>query len=74
MDKAILISHSSRDDNFVAKLYEVMEAHGLFNWVDSRVLRGGSDLTQKIHTQIEKARAFIVVISPGTFNSAWVAE
>jgi len=74
MDKAILISHSSRDDEFVAKLCQVMEAHGLYNWIDSHDLRGGTDLTLKIQEQIEKAKAFIVVLSSDAFNSAWVAE
>ncbi|MDM8522494.1 toll/interleukin-1 receptor domain-containing protein [Desulfococcaceae bacterium HSG8] len=74
MNKAILISHSSRDDNFVAELCKAMEAYGLFSWMDSSDLRGGGELTVKIHAAIEKARAFIVVISPDAFNSAWVAE
>jgi hypothetical protein len=74
MSKAILISHSSRDDKFVSDLCKAMEARGLYNWMDSHDLRGGSDLTVKIHTEIERARAFIVIISPDAFNSAWVAE
>jgi len=74
MDKAILISHSSRDEDFIVKLRQAMEAHGLYNWVDSRDLRGGVDLTVKIQAEIEKSRAFIVVLSADAFNSAWVAE
>lgn len=74
MNKAIVISHSSRDDEFVSNLCLAMESQGLFNWVDSSDLRGGTELTAKIHESIEKSRAFIVVISPDAFNSAWVAE
>lgn len=74
MDKAIVISHSSRDNEFVSELCQAMESHGLFNWLDSSDLRGGNELTAKIHETIEKARAFIVVISPDAFNSAWVAD
>jgi hypothetical protein len=74
MNKPILISHSSRDNEFVARLCQAMNAEGLFNWVVSHDLRGGSELTAKIHSEIEKAGAFIVIISPDAFNSAWVAE
>ncbi len=74
MDKAIVISHSSRDNEFVSKLCQAMESQGLYNWVDSSHLRGGNELTAKIHETIEKARAFIVVISSDAFNSAWVAD
>lgn len=74
MNKAIVISHSSRDDEFVSKLCQVMESEGLYNWVDSSDLRGGNDLTPQIHATIKKSRAFIVVISSDAFNSAWVAE
>jgi len=74
MNKAIVISHSSRDDEFVSNLCLGMESQGLFNWVDSSDLRGGTELIAKIHESIEKSKAFIVVISPDAFNSAWVAE
>ncbi|RLC12715.1 MAG: hypothetical protein DRI57_17415 [Deltaproteobacteria bacterium] len=74
MNKAIVISHSSRDDEFVSRLCQAMESQGLYNWVDSSDLRGGNDLTPQIHETIKKSRAFIVVISPDAFNSAWVAE
>ncbi|OQY54585.1 MAG: hypothetical protein B6245_21010 [Desulfobacteraceae bacterium 4572_88] len=74
MSRSIVISHSSRDKLFIVDLCEAMEAQGLFSWIDSHDLRGGSELTLKIHSEIEKARAFIVIISPDAFNSAWVAE
>jgi len=74
MKNSIFISHSSRDTDFVIELRRAMEAKGLYNFIDSRELRGSNELAQKIHTAIEDARAFIVIISADAFNSAWVAE
>jgi len=74
MKNSIFISHSSRDTDFVIELRRAMEAKGLYNFIDSRELRGSNELAQKIHTAIEEAKAFIVIISADAFNSAWVAE
>ncbi len=70
----IFISHSSRDSDFVDKLRQSLEAKGIYSLVDSRELRGRNIPLDRIFKTLENARAFIVVVSPDAFNSAWVAE
>ncbi len=70
----IFISHSSRDSDFVDKLRQSLEAKGMYSLVDSRELRGRNIPIERIFKTLENARAFIVVVSPDAFNSAWVAE
>jgi hypothetical protein len=70
----IFISHSSLDDPFVKELRESLESAGLSIWVDSRNLRGGSQLAPEIDEAIEQARQVIVVLSPNTVNSPWVRK
>ena len=41
MDRHIFISHTTKDDDIVKKLREILELHGELPWVDSRELPGG---------------------------------
>lgn len=41
MTDHIFISHSSKNDDIVKKLRELLEIHGQLPWVDSRELTGG---------------------------------
>jgi len=68
----IFISHSSHDDLFVKDLRQNLQFQGLEIWVDSQELRGGDKLEPHIKKAIEEARAFILVFSLDTINSAWV--
>jgi len=68
----IFLSHASADDGFVTELRKALEAQKIDVWVDSRNLSGGSKLAPEIETAIEKARHFVVVLSPSTINSPWV--
>ncbi|MCX6584280.1 MAG: TIR domain-containing protein [Candidatus Aminicenantes bacterium] len=72
--KAIFISHSSKDDGFVKELRQYLEALQLDVWADSRKLAGGDVLEAEIKDAIQNARAFILVLSRDTFNSAWVLK
>jgi hypothetical protein len=62
-DRHIFISHSTRNDDTVKKLREMLELHGNLSWVDSREITGGDDLKEKIETSIRTARHFIVAVS-----------
>ncbi|HEX4963425.1 MAG TPA: CHAT domain-containing protein, partial [Thermoanaerobaculia bacterium] len=68
----LFISHASADDKFVTELRKALEALNLSVWVDSRNLAAGSKLAPEFEAAIEKARQFLVVISPSTVNSPWV--
>jgi nucleotide-binding universal stress UspA family protein len=68
----IFISHSSKDDDTVRRLREILEAHGQLPWVDSRELTGGDILAPILETAIRDARHFLVVISIDALSSTWV--
>ncbi|CAK8710714.1 CHAT domain-containing protein [Candidatus Electrothrix gigas] len=72
MSDHIFISHSSKEDNFVKQLRQVLELHGQVPWVDSRELTAGDDLKARIEESIRTARHFLVVISLDALNSEWV--
>jgi hypothetical protein len=59
----IFISHSTKDDELVKQLRQLLELHGQVPWVDSRELTGGDDLKARIEESIRTARYFLVVIS-----------
>jgi hypothetical protein len=70
----IFVSHASADDDFVAELRRRLEERGLAVWVDSRQLRGGAGLAAEIEAAIADAPQVVVVLSPATVNSPWVAR
>ncbi len=72
MGQDIFISHSSKNDDTVKKLREILELHGELPWVDSRELTGGDDLKANIESSIRTARRFLVVISIDALSSEWV--
>ncbi|VAW33248.1 TPR repeat [hydrothermal vent metagenome] len=73
MTQHIFISHSTKDDSIVKKLREILEAHHLQTWVDSRQLSAGQQLAPEIEKAIDEARHFMVIISPAVINKPrWV--
>ncbi len=74
MKKHIFISHCSKDDEFVKALRKSLEIQELPTWDDSRCMRSGDDLEPGLKEAIEQARAFILVLTKDTFNSAWVLK
>ena len=48
----IFISHSTKNDDTVKKLREVLELHKQLTWVDSRELTGGDNLNATIEKSI----------------------
>ncbi|WP_339136596.1 MAG: TIR domain-containing protein [Candidatus Electrothrix sp. GW3-4] len=72
MSDHIFLSHSSKDDNLVKQLRQLLELHGQIPWVDSRELTGGDDLKARIEESIRTARHFLVVISLDALDSEWV--
>lgn len=56
------------------ELRAALTDHGQEGWIDSRELRGGDPLWEKIEHAIEAASAYAIVISPNAFQSDWVGE
>jgi nucleotide-binding universal stress UspA family protein len=72
MASHLFISHSSQDDGDVKRLREILEAHGLPTWVDSRRLSGGDSLWTEVEAAIRSARQFLVVVTVKSLASKWV--
>jgi tetratricopeptide (TPR) repeat protein len=68
----IFISHTSRNDDVVKRLRDLLEAHGQETWVDSRQLTGGDALSPTIEAAIRGAKQFLVVLSIEALSSTWV--
>jgi tetratricopeptide (TPR) repeat protein len=71
---SVFVSHTSKDDSFVAELRRELQRHGVEVWVDSREMAGGDPLDADVRAAIEAATAFVVVLSPAAVGSAWVAR
>lgn len=71
-DRHIFISHSSKDNAFVAQLASDLHAQGLKTWVDNDAIADGDRWIQNIQTGIEDCAAFIVVMSDVARKSEWV--
>ncbi|MBE9141228.1 CHAT domain-containing protein, partial [Nodosilinea sp. LEGE 07088] len=74
MSDHIFISHTTKDDPTVRRLRDILEAHGLTTWVDSRQLSGGDRLWSEVEAAIRSARHFIVVLTVDALASSWVRD
>ena len=70
----IFISYSRKDIDFARKLAEDLEKAGYDVWWDLTDLRGGDDWVRVIPAAIESSAFFLVVLSPNSAASDWVAK
>jgi hypothetical protein len=70
----IFISYSRKDIDFARKLAGDLEKAGYDVWWDLTDLRGGDDWVRVIPAAIESSAYFIVVLSPNSAASDWVAK
>ena len=70
----IFISYSRKDISFVRKLAGDLEKAGYDVWWDLTDLRGGDDWPREIPKAIEASPFFVVVLSPNSAVSDWVAK
>jgi len=70
----IFISYSRKDIAFVRKLAGDLEKAGYDVWWDLTDLRGGDDWPRVIPAAIESSQYVIVVLSPNSAVSDWVAK
>lgn len=70
----IFISYSRKDIDFARKLAGDLEKAGYDVWWDLTDLRGGDDWVRVIPAAIESSTFFLVVLSPNSAASDWVAK
>lgn len=71
-DRHIFISHSSKDNAFVARLTADLHEQGYEVWVDKQDIHDGARWIQDIQNAVEKCAAFIVIMSDAARKSEWV--
>jgi tetratricopeptide (TPR) repeat protein len=72
--KSVFISHATRDDAQVRELRHSLELLEVLVWTDSENLTVGASLTKEIETNIEKADAFVALLTLNGFKSSWVRK
>jgi hypothetical protein len=70
----VFISYSRKDINFARRLATDLEEAGFRVWWDISDLKGGDDWVRFIPTAIENSRFFVVLLSPNSIQSEWVAK
>jgi len=67
----IFISYSHRDNNYAHALADSLQSMGLEVWIDAR-LDYGSQWPHEIQKNLDSCDAFILIMSPRSFESDWV--
>ncbi len=70
----VLISHSSKDKEFVFRLAIDLLGAGFPVWLDAYEMEIGSQIRQRIHEGIDHSTHVILVISEASVASDWVRE
>ena len=74
MGQHIFISHSSKNDDVVKRLREMLELEGFVTWVDSREFTGGDMLDETLTEKIKNASSFLILLSIDALSSEWVQK
>jgi TIR domain len=69
----VFISHSSKDLWIAGVMAEKIRALGAKCWLDEKDLEGGNVIAEAILQGIDACREAIVLISPNSVQSQWVA-
>lgn len=72
--KQVFISYSRKDINFVRRLAADLEDAGFNVWWDVSDLKGGDDWVRFIPSAIQASQYFVVLLSPDSLQSEWVAK
>lgn len=67
----IFISYSRKDLTYAEKLTSALEKNSLKIWIDKKSIPKGEELTKEIYGGIEKAAAFLFLVSPDSMQSNW---
>jgi hypothetical protein len=69
----VFISHSSKDLWIASVMAEKIEVLGVECWLDEKDIEGGNIIRQDIIRGIDACNEAIVLVSPSSVNSLWVA-
>jgi TIR domain len=69
----VFISHSSKDKPFVRRLAQRLWREGYQVWLDEKELVPGDALATRLSDALKEARVVIVVVTPASRRSKWLA-
>jgi hypothetical protein len=72
--KKVFVSYSRKDLTFVKKLADDLQKAGMDVWFDMSDLKGGDHWIKAIQQGIESSQYCIIVLSPDSIESEWVAN
>lgn len=67
----VFISYSHTDRDFAHRLVDSLEARGIEAWIDDRI-DYGSRWPRVIQEHLDQCAAFVLVMSPRSYESEWV--
>jgi hypothetical protein len=69
----VFLSHNRRDKPWVRRLYGFLTAKGLRVFFDEESIRPGQSVVTAIEAALEASRYVVLVLSPTSLSSRWVA-
>ena len=73
-DRHVFLSYSSKDRDFALEFKNALEKHNVNVWIDVDRIRSGSLIITELEQAIEKAFAFVVLVTTDSLSSGWVRE
>ena len=67
----IFLSYSHKDSEYANRLADSLEAKGLEVWIDERI-DYGARWPKVIQENLDRCTAFVVVMTPNSYESEWV--
>lgn len=68
------ISHSEKDGQFVARLFEDLESAGVRCWLAEKDLKYGAKLLEAFYAAIADNQRLVIVCSEASISSGWVED
>lgn len=68
----IFVSYSHKDQEYATQLAQTLEMEGYSAWIDNRGIDYGAHWPHIIQEALDSCVAFIVVMSPNSYQSEWV--
>jgi hypothetical protein len=68
----VFLSHSDRDREFVIKLVNELQKHGIPVWYSRTNIPGAQQWHDEIGAALKRCDWFILVLSPNSVDSIWV--
>lgn len=73
-EQYVFLSYSSHDHELAVELKTLLQELGVNVWMDLDRMGPGSVITTELENAVDKASAFVVLVTSASLSSAWVRE